>query len=151
MQEGRKTLREAEAALSGSTSAVKNELLFSSFGRNYNNEPPICRKGTILVRRELPQAETCEQPSSSLERVAEGRVQVVSTAAATLVEKGAAVGERVSGVDGGGGAQKKRGSKRQKLSKSNFELQKVHEDLIGNKFWDARPWILTAAHGRERD
>lgn len=31
--------------------ADKNELLFSLFGINYNNEPVLFRKGTILLRK----------------------------------------------------------------------------------------------------
>jgi hypothetical protein len=29
----------------------KNELLFSEFGLNYNSEPPMFRKGTVLIRK----------------------------------------------------------------------------------------------------
>ncbi|XP_055390131.1 probable tRNA(His) guanylyltransferase [Condylostylus longicornis] len=42
---------EAEARLRGTFSDDKNELLFSQFGINYNNENPVFRKGTILLRK----------------------------------------------------------------------------------------------------
>ncbi|GLV41803.1 tRNA-histidine guanylyltransferase [Carabus blaptoides fortunei] len=45
------TNREAEKKLSGTFAADKNELLFSEFGINYNIEPVIFRKGTILLRK----------------------------------------------------------------------------------------------------
>lgn len=32
----------------------KNELLFQEFGINYNNEPPLFRKGTTLIRKLVP-------------------------------------------------------------------------------------------------
>lgn len=32
----------------------KNELLFQEFGINYNNEPPLFRKGTTLIRKLMP-------------------------------------------------------------------------------------------------
>lgn len=32
----------------------KNELLFQEFGINYNNEPPLFRKGTTLIRKLIP-------------------------------------------------------------------------------------------------
>ena len=44
------TETEAHSKLKGTTSAEKNELLFSGFGVNYNEEPEVFRKGTTLVR-----------------------------------------------------------------------------------------------------
>lgn len=41
---------EAEEALRHTLSDFKNELLFSQFGRNYNNEEPMFRKGSAIVR-----------------------------------------------------------------------------------------------------
>ncbi|KAI7199512.1 tRNAHis guanylyltransferase [Hortaea werneckii] len=41
---------EAEHALKGTVSSDKNEILFSQFGINYNNEPLIYRKGTVIFR-----------------------------------------------------------------------------------------------------
>lgn len=41
---------EAEQELKGTVSADKNEILFSRFGINYNNEPQVYRKGTIVYR-----------------------------------------------------------------------------------------------------
>lgn len=41
----------AEERLRGTLASDKNELLFSEFGLNYNNEPPMFRKGTVLVRK----------------------------------------------------------------------------------------------------
>jgi len=40
--------REAEQRLKGTVSGDKNEILFSEFGVNYNNEPEQYRKGTVL-------------------------------------------------------------------------------------------------------
>lgn len=47
---GGKTPQEAEKALCGTVSSTKNEILFSQFGINYNNEPEMFKKGTVLVR-----------------------------------------------------------------------------------------------------
>ncbi|TKA33165.1 hypothetical protein B0A50_00718 [Salinomyces thailandicus] len=41
---------EAEQALKGTVSSDKNEILFSRYGINYNNEPLIYRKGTVVYR-----------------------------------------------------------------------------------------------------
>ena len=37
--------------MKGTLSKDKNELLFSKFGINYNNEDPIFRKGTIILKK----------------------------------------------------------------------------------------------------
>ncbi|CAH1395826.1 unnamed protein product [Nezara viridula] len=42
---------EAEEKLRGTLSSAKNELLYKNFDINYNNEPEIFRKGTVLVRK----------------------------------------------------------------------------------------------------
>lgn len=34
----------------GTVSSDKNELLFSKFGVNYNNEPEIYKKGSVIFR-----------------------------------------------------------------------------------------------------
>ena len=36
--------------MKGTVSADKNELLFSEFGINYNNESELFKKGTVIVR-----------------------------------------------------------------------------------------------------
>lgn len=42
--------KEVENELLGTLAAQKNEILFSKCGINYNNEPAMCRKGTVIVR-----------------------------------------------------------------------------------------------------
>ncbi|KAI5287382.1 hypothetical protein KEM52_001613, partial [Ascosphaera acerosa] len=42
--------QEAEVALKGTLAADKNEILFSRFGINYNNEPEMYRKGSVVYR-----------------------------------------------------------------------------------------------------
>ncbi|KAL8694585.1 MAG: hypothetical protein Q9218_000767 [Villophora microphyllina] len=41
---------EAEEALKGTSAADKNEILFSRFGINYNNEREQFRKGSVIIR-----------------------------------------------------------------------------------------------------
>ena len=53
------TNQEAESILKDTLSADKNELLFSKFGINYNNEPDIFRKGTVLFW-EFPEPDLSE-------------------------------------------------------------------------------------------
>lgn len=47
---------QAEQKLKGTLSGDKNEILFSQFAINYNTEPDMLRKGTVLVRRKVPVA-----------------------------------------------------------------------------------------------
>lgn len=51
--EEQKSGKEAEEELKDTNSAAKNEILFSRFGCNYNNEPEIFRKGSTICRKEL--------------------------------------------------------------------------------------------------
>ncbi|XP_050079724.1 probable tRNA(His) guanylyltransferase [Anopheles maculipalpis] len=68
---------ESEKRLQGTLASDKNEILFSQFGINYNNEPAIFRKGTILLPKsvsiaattqllELPQCREKKQLMSSI-------------------------------------------------------------------------------------
>jgi len=41
---------EAEKELAGTLAKDKNEILFSKFGINYNNEDEMYKKGTVLFR-----------------------------------------------------------------------------------------------------
>ncbi|KZC03900.1 putative tRNA(His) guanylyltransferase [Dufourea novaeangliae] len=51
---GKLTPNQAEVKLRGTLASHKNELLFQEFGINYNNEPPLFRKGTTLIRKLVP-------------------------------------------------------------------------------------------------
>ncbi|XP_014665993.1 PREDICTED: probable tRNA(His) guanylyltransferase isoform X2 [Priapulus caudatus] len=58
VQEGGLSNKEAQTRLSGTFSSNKNEILFSEFGINYNQEPEILKKGTILLRKEIAEEVT---------------------------------------------------------------------------------------------
>ncbi|CAL8070301.1 unnamed protein product [Orchesella dallaii] len=55
VQQGGMTNNDAQQRLSGTLSGDKNEILFSQFGINYNSEPEIYRKGTVMVKKARPQ------------------------------------------------------------------------------------------------
>ncbi|KAF3987617.1 hypothetical protein FT663_04379 [Candidozyma haemuli var. vulneris] len=92
------TGQEAENFLSGTVSSDKNEILFSKCGINYNNEPEMFKKGTVIVR-EYKEAVPTEELS-----------------------------ER----------QKQRISKARKKA----QIEVLHVDIIKDKFWEERPWLL---------
>ncbi|XP_040169378.1 probable tRNA(His) guanylyltransferase [Anopheles arabiensis] len=52
---------DAEKRLQGTLASDKNEILFSQFGINYNNEPIIYRKGTILLPKSVVSSEGKKQ------------------------------------------------------------------------------------------
>ncbi|XP_049543641.1 probable tRNA(His) guanylyltransferase [Anopheles darlingi] len=52
---------EAERELQGTLASDKNEILFSKFGINYNNEPIMYRKGTILLRKPVKVADSVKK------------------------------------------------------------------------------------------
>nr|CDS27376.1 tRNA(His) guanylyltransferase [Hymenolepis microstoma] len=51
VQRGGLTPVDAEKRLCGTLSSDKNEILFSEFQINYNNEPQLFRKGTTIFRK----------------------------------------------------------------------------------------------------
>ena len=54
VQEGKMTKDEAHQKLKGTLSNDKNEILFSQFNINYNNQPEVYKKGTLLIRVKKP-------------------------------------------------------------------------------------------------
>lgn len=95
---GNQTRTDAATRLKDTFSKDKNEILFSEFGINYNKEPEIYRKGTIILR--------------VLKEVKDPR----------------GLSER----------QLQREEKKMKKA----ELEVLHIDLIGDEFWEQRPWLL---------
>ncbi|GJQ80867.1 hypothetical protein Trydic_g14127 [Trypoxylus dichotomus] len=58
VDKGGLTNEEAEKRLRGTVSSDKNEILFSAFGINYNNESVMFKKGTILLHKKLIQGDS---------------------------------------------------------------------------------------------
>ena len=84
---GNETTTSAEKILNGSLSSDKNEILFSRFGINYNNEPEIFKKGSIVIRetkeRILDRMETkpstisCPFSKEEIESLSDGAYETV--------------------------------------------------------------------------
>jgi len=53
VQQGNLSNHEAQERLKGSVSGDKNEILFSEFNINYNNEPEQFKKGTTIIRKKI--------------------------------------------------------------------------------------------------
>ena len=112
---------EAEEALKGTVSSDKNQILFSKFGINYNDEPQIYRKGTVIYRsyETLPSAnESCDSGTAS--------VNTLVPLSKTQQEK-----------------------ERKRKQKAAIAIEQV--DIIGEAFWEARPYILASKRGADYD
>ncbi|KAG6135543.1 Glucose-responsive transcription factor [Claviceps purpurea] len=110
--------KEAERTLAGTLAADKNEILFSRFNINYNNEPEIFKKGSVIFRDyELVDAER-HALALEMDDLAEPVQQSKSQA------------ER----------------DRKKRAKARIVVE--HTDIIKDEFWNRRPWILSNKPGQ---
>ncbi len=55
VQQGGLTPHDAQERLKGTVAADKNEILFSEFNINYNDEPEFFKKGTVLIKDKVVQ------------------------------------------------------------------------------------------------
>ncbi|EDO47952.1 predicted protein [Nematostella vectensis] len=69
VNQGGVTQTKAEERLCGTVSSDKNELLFSEFDVNYNNEPELYRKGSILIWVQKNEASTEENTTDKKKRI----------------------------------------------------------------------------------
>lgn len=109
---------EAGKALDGTYSRDKNEILFSKFGINYNNEPLIFRKGSVVFR----DYEQVEPGSHNV-------VQEVENLAEPL-------------------SQSKSQSEKDRKKRAKAAIVVAHLDIIQDEFWDRRPWLLSNKPGK---
>lgn len=112
--------QQAEKALAGTVSGDKNELLFSRFGINYNNEPEIYKKGSVIFR----DYELAEPGSHNAAAEAE------STAEPPQLSKSQ--------------------SEKEKKKRAKAKVVIEHLDIIKDDFWERRPWILSNKPGKTR-
>lgn len=103
---------DAELELKGTVSSDKNEILFKRFGINYNNEPLVFRKGSVVYRK-------------------------------YDLKEGSGEGGAGKQADPTSRSQMEKERKR----KMKAEVVVEHLDLIGDAFWEARPWILAGRRG----
>ena len=106
---------EANRALQGTDAKEKNEVLFKRFGINYNEVSSQFRKGSVLVRKPPP------GDIQHSEGEAFQRIQLVDEERSGKARKA----KRIKPFEGLTG-----------------EVVTLHEDIIGDGFWDDRPWLL---------
>ncbi|GAB1310258.1 tRNA-His guanylyltransferase [Madurella fahalii] len=109
---------EAEKTLKGTYAADKNEILFSKFSINYNNEPEMYKKGSVVFRDyELVEPGT-HNAAAEADNVAEP-VQ-----------------------------QSKTQTENDKKRRAKARIVVEHLDIIKDDFWDRRPWLLSNKPGK---
>jgi tRNA(His) guanylyltransferase len=110
----------------GTVSSDKNEILFKRFGINYNNEPEMFKKGSVVYRGF--QLEDIQVPaSSSSMSIAEPEQQ-----------ENSAPDREIS---------RTQHDKLRKL-RQKADVVVEHVDIIKDEFWQRRPWILSNTPGR---
>ncbi|TGO53561.1 hypothetical protein BCON_0121g00140 [Botryotinia convoluta] len=119
IQKGGFDAKGAEKELAGSLAADKNEILFSRFGINYNNEPEIYKKGSVVFR--------------DYELVEPGVSEAVDEDSAKTIEQ-----KELSKT------QEEKDRKRR--AKARITVQ--HVDVIKDEFWQRRPWLLSNKPGK---
>ncbi|KAK3393736.1 Thg1 C terminal domain-containing protein [Podospora didyma] len=118
IQLGGMSATEAGKQLDGSFSADKNEILFKRFSINYNNEPEIYKKGSVVFRDyELVEPGT-HNIAQEVERIAQP-AQLSKSQAET---------------------------DKKKRTKARVVVE--HLDIIKDDFWDRRPWLLSNKPGK---
>ncbi|KAF7911052.1 uncharacterized protein EAF01_002560 [Botrytis porri] len=119
IQKGGFDAKDAEKELAGSLAADKNEILFSRFGINYNNEPEIYKKGSVVFR--------------DYELVEPGVSEATDEDSAKTIEQ-----KELSKT------QEEKDRKRR--AKARITVQ--HVDVIKDEFWQRRPWLLSNKPGK---
>ncbi|KAJ7149825.1 Thg1 C terminal domain-containing protein [Mycena crocata] len=112
VQHGGESTTQAHATLKGTVSKQKHEILFSRFNINYNAVDPRCRKGSTLVREEAPEEATVPTGEGAPKK---------------------------SPVQGPDEPSIIRMRTRIKL---RTRIVVLHQDIIKDDFWEARPEIL---------
>ncbi|KAK0747863.1 Thg1 C terminal domain-containing protein [Apiosordaria backusii] len=118
IQQGDMGALEAEEMLKGTYAAHKNEILFSRFSINYNNEPEIYKKGSVVFR--------------DYELVDPG-THNAATEADNLAEPV---------------LHSKNQTENDKKHRAKARIVIEHLDIIKDEFWDRRPWLLSNKPGK---
>ncbi|TVY38657.1 tRNA(His) guanylyltransferase [Lachnellula occidentalis] len=120
IQMGGLDAKDAEKELAGSVAADKNEILFSRFNINYNNEPDMYKKGSVVFRDyELV------EPGSVSEVVDEDSAKTMEQLELSKTQEE---------------------KDRKRRAKAIITVQ--HVDIIKDEFWERRPWLLSNKPGK---
>ncbi|EYB26315.1 hypothetical protein FG05_00914 [Fusarium graminearum] len=110
--------KEAEKRLAGTYAADKNEILFSECSINYNNEPEIYKKGSVIFR----DYELVDPDSHNITQTIDSQAEPTQ--------------------------QSKTQKEKDKKSRAKARVVVEHVDIIKDDFWDRRPWLLSNKPGK---
>lgn len=128
VQQGGMTQTNAEELLKGTVSGDKNEILWSRFGTNYNHEPEMYKKGSVVIREYA--VKNCAEETQATGKAEEN---------AEADEDGAtAVPETMS----------KTQLDKQRKARRKAKVVTQHVDIIKDDFWLQRPWLRNGKPGR---
>lgn len=127
----------AEERLKGTVAGDKNEILFGQFGINYNEEPEMFRKGTVVYRAYDDGVGGEEKRSKGVGKGGGG-----GEAGDGEADGGAKPRDVNESVRNASGEKSKTQLEKEKKRKRKARIAVEHVDLIGDAFWEARPWIL---------
>lgn len=119
---GGMTNTDAENFLKGTLSSDKNEILWSKFAINYNNEPEIYKKGSIVLR-EYELEDIPDKQINSTSHLDENFQIPTQGLSRTQIDK-------------------------IRKAKQKAKIVVRHVDLIKDDFWLQRPWLLTGQPGK---
>ena len=114
VNQGGLTTQEAEKRLKGTFARDKNEILFSQFGINYNNEPEMFRKGSFIMKSPKVAQEGIETPK---------RRKILNNNESDAAHAGADTSERST------------------VNENSFCA--LHVDIIKDDFWETHPHLLS--------
>lgn len=131
-------------------------MLWSRFNTNYNNIPAYFRKGSVLVRTDPNPVEVTIEPDAPdapapTSENGEAEAEPVPSGFATPqadseapVQPSNASSPDISAEPrrAGGSTVKKQMAPSKPYDGISGEIVIVHEDIIRNPFWRARPWLL---------
>lgn len=149
----------AEEELKGTLSKDKNEILWSLFGINYNNEEKVFKKGTVVYR-------ALDEETPLRRATTDGLVEDLQTA-----NSGGATNTGVANIEPSNSApdsnptseqsqsrsqppaqtsrtnrpanpQSKTQQEKARKRKQKARIAVEHVDIIGDAFWEARPYLL---------
>jgi tRNA(His) guanylyltransferase len=120
----------AEGELKGTVSSDKNEILFSRYGINYNNEPELFKKGSVVFREYEP--ENTEGINGNDSKYVKQKSELELS---TEAQEEAAI-------------QSKTQSEKMRKARTKARVVIEHVDIHKDEFWAKRPWILSGIPGK---
>ncbi|EON69651.1 hypothetical protein W97_08911 [Coniosporium apollinis CBS 100218] len=138
----------AEEELMGTSAADKNEILFSRFGVNYNNEPEVYRKGSVTFR----ECELTALPSDTSSSVVLDTTEHSAASDLSSIPTPSTSQARPSYGDDQGvlppAPLSKTAAEKDRKRRAKARIVVEHLDIIKDDFWTQRPWILTGRAGK---